>query len=342
MRTLTLHVGMGKTGTTAIQNALRAAGPALRGRGVFCCDHWLLTETMGGNGFASTDEFAHLLGVDPLGFAARLGQIFDAGNQVLTLSNNIIWSNEALVSAWEAVGAFAADFAAAGDCARIVLYLRHQFDWLVSAYLQWCVKDKLTPGRVIDFERYRAESAVLLDYPALVTRWRQAASPAEVIVRPYEPGIDAVADFASIVGIEGMLVGERAHPTPGHTAHVLTKLVADQHDEPHLAGDLIELLARAGLYQRDFHPVDPCLIDLTDEAVAAIAGEYDARNEALIPLCGFTPRRGGIPSQLGRRPHSGLANTDLIAALLELLLHQHRELAAQRGRIEALEARLGT
>lgn len=323
MQTLILHVGMGKTGTTAIQGMLRRNAATLRERGIVCCDHWLLRETMGPDGFESPEEFARLRDAGGDALAERLVRLFRPNNPVLAGAHVIVWSNEDLIGSHEAVGRLAAQFVGPGRVAKIVLYLRHQLDWLASAYPQWCVRDKLTPGRIIEFERYRRESDWQLDYEDLLSRWQQAAGAAQLLPRAYQPGMDATIDFCIIAGIPGPLkgVGERVHVTPGYTANALLKVVNDQYESPHLAGALMQLLVESGVASREFHAVDPCISDLSDEALDRIAAEYDARNSALAKRYGIELRHSGRPALFGRREGTSPDNTDLIAALAQMIVH---------------------
>lgn len=336
MQTLVLHVGMGKAGSTAIQDALRRAAARLRQDGVFCCDHWLLAPTMGPHGFAVADEFIGLLNDDAAAFAARLARIFAAANPAFAGCRTIVWSNETLADKWDAVGRFAAGVTTAARRATIVICLRHQRDWLLAAYLQWGVKDKMAPGRVMSFEQFVRENAGRLDYAALIGHWQRGADPAAVIPLPYDPAADVVAAFAAAAGLGSLLAGpaSRVNATAGYTAHALMKILNDQYPAPHLAEDLAELLAEAGLLGREFHAVDPCLIDLPDAELERIADEFDARNAPLRPAFGIAIPRAPLTGLHGRRAMTHPLNTDLIAVLLELILHQRREMQALRQQLE--------
>lgn len=322
METLIFHVGMGKTGTTAIQQALRANAARLRETGLFCCDHWLLAATVGPAGFATPDEFIALQCGDPAGLAGRLARIFHHDNPAFAGCRTVVWSNESLAAQWDALGPVAAGFATEGGQAKIVLYLRHQVDWLISAYLQWCVKDKGAPGPVMPFERFHAESAHALDYPAVLRNWTERAAPAEVVVRAYDPMADSLADFSGVVGIGIPLEGggDRVYETPGYTAHAMFKLVNDQLEDSLSAGRLIHLMADAERLARGLHPVDPAPLDVAPALLDEIEAEHAAVNAWLRAEHGIELRRESPSPLLGRRPHSDRTNTDLIAAFAIMLV----------------------
>lgn len=336
VKTLIFHVGMGKTGTTAIQQGLRANAAKLREAGLFCCDHWLLAATVGPAGFGGPDEFLTLLRDDPGSLTSRLAQIFRPDNPVFADYRTVVWSNESLAAQWNALGPVAAGFAANGGEAKIVLYLRHQVNWLISAYLQWCVKDKGTPGPVMPFARFRAESANALDYPTVVRNWTTCVAPASVIIRAYDPTVDSFADFITILGTDLVLKsgGERVYETPGYTTHAMFKLVNDQFDGPSSAGRLVHLMADAEWLVGDLHAVDPAPLDIASAELDAIEAEHAEGNAWLRDQCNLDLRREPPSPLVGRRQNSDKTNTDLIAALALMIVRLD-------ARVAELERRLG-
>ncbi len=86
----------------------------------------------------------------------------------------------------------------AGRPSRVVVYLRPQPDWLESVYLQG-----VQEGRRDSPEEFwsRVRDAPLLQWSALIDLLAAESGADAVLVRPYGPGVDVIADFAATCGL---------------------------------------------------------------------------------------------------------------------------------------------
>ena len=199
---LFLHIGMNKTGSTAIQHALAANASRLKRHGLLYPEtgriradaHYLLSQVLG---------FSHRLSKaarEPGIETALEPRIREEAER--TRCAQVVMSSEAFVIPGDIarVKAFFADW----DC-RIVLYLRRHDHWWASSYSQGVASVEAPPWES-GFENYIAVQRRRPDkgnYRLLIESWAQHFGEENLIVRPYEreqnrPNI--AADFLQAIG----------------------------------------------------------------------------------------------------------------------------------------------
>ena len=188
---LILHVGMGKTGTTSIQSALRANSETLATQGFHVLDGF-------GEGFGTLAEVAGIQRLDAerqTDLARTLADTLISRSSPEGLST-FIYSNEGLFAPAEKMTAFVTGLAERLDL-QIIAFVRHPQDWLPSAYVQWGVKHRIggrgRQGLREVAERYVAQYEVLETWHDLVG--------ANLLIEPYEPGVIVVTRFAERLGV---------------------------------------------------------------------------------------------------------------------------------------------
>ncbi len=335
------HVGFGKTGTSAIQQALRENTGRFKEQGVFCCDLWLIKRTVGVHGFENHEQFLQLLNSNPVEFSRRLARIFSPENPSFEGTHTIIWSNETLAMHWATVGAIFGELPQSSKN-KVVVYLRNQVDWLISAYLQWGIKDKNIPGRVRTWEAFCRDSRNSTDYLAILKNWTGHCHGASVVARSYDTANDIVSDFFGCLQLKAEIKPsvDRVYETPNYTALSLFKVFNDQFQEAKQPEPLLGLMTEAGVVSRDFHAVDPCLIDVSADMLNDLAETFSEMNNQLQKDYGVELKYSGRSRFLGRRDNATEDNTDLIAALLLMILHLERKSSLMENTLNALSRRL--
>ena len=209
MTRLVLHIGMPKTGSTAIQSTLEAQRARLRERGVV----YPLTPGERGAQYAFMvravgleSSWEHARAVTPAhgaertmalarneGFERDLLAEMD-GMHTLVVSSESLWGRPGIVAP---VAAYASRLA---DEVTLVAYLRRQDLHVASAHGQMVKGGKR--GAVPDLERASVASYLFHDR---LCEWRAALPRARFVVRPYERAElvdgDVVADFAHHAGV---------------------------------------------------------------------------------------------------------------------------------------------
>ncbi|MRX50808.1 hypothetical protein GI374_10190 [Paracoccus sp. S-4012] len=320
---LILHIGMGKTGTSAVQAALAEGGAALAAQGAAYLGMWF---ALPGEDRAGWEDNAAFLR-QPLEALARFGAAWRDALLARVRSEglqSLVLSNESLVGAPAALQALLGPVREAFDV-RAICYARDPFAWLPSAYAQWGLRDRHKGGEPDDYAT--GARRVVRHYRGVV-EWAERM-PELLELRPYDGVTDIVADFAAAAGLELPPLTDRVWPSPEpaeliararYSAGFPERIEADRFDRRVLAEGRavpsIEALAAR---------------HLDTSATAAIVAENAAIFDRIARDCGLELRgaagpRSGAPDRAALRDR-------LLDYLLELTLDQAR-------RIEALEARL--
>ena len=216
-----LHVGMDKTGTSAIQFALQAAHDTLR------ADHGILVPQTGLWHDYSHHPFAFAaLGI--AGYSATdLTRLFaDLRKEIAnTPCKTVLLTSECLfkVPFRQAHAAFMANLSEIFDQIRVVVYVRRQDIWIESRH-----RHSVVSGREVKVQRLMSNS--YSGYLQFIDSWAALVGVQNVSVRPYEASQfangDIAADFQAVIGLpEGTLPSQRdsRHNVTFHADAVLLR-----------------------------------------------------------------------------------------------------------------------
>ncbi|NDY90968.1 hypothetical protein [Ideonella livida] len=221
---LIFHIGAGKTGTSSIQQSLRASLEALHRHGVQYLGLMLEHAPLQRHPWqkAGGSEIFHNL--PPQAATAQLSEVLlDACAQARQRGcHTLIWSNESFFNRNHSARPVLQALLAAGVDVRIVAYVRRHDAWLRSAYAQWGIKHKTYKGPAKPFLEWIKSHPARFGQPlwSLETQF-----PDRVTVRNLDAVKDAIPDFMALCGIElDWLTISRDNVTPSNAELLLRAL----------------------------------------------------------------------------------------------------------------------
>lgn len=234
MTKIFIHIGIHKTGTSAIQDFLVLNRKELSKHGALYPqktrrDYF---ETRGGKTIAPVEKFKHYEKL------VRRGRKKD---KHVILSNEAFWLMDDPAPVKTAMGS--------GVETVIICYLRRQDNFIQSYYNQEVKHD----GNYKEIMVYQPPAT--LDYYKLLGRWASVFGKENIIVRPYEKqqfiNQDLIVDFLTLVGIEWSdafkKLKKNANPRlPAEIIEymrLLNSLVRDKKKRKHIKNRLLEYSA---------------------------------------------------------------------------------------------------
>ena len=334
---LVVHIGQGKTGSTAIQNALNSHRDVLLAQGVRYLGHML--ENAGSD---HPKAWQTLTGVDRLLHYMPDDQVAQEVTDVLTKAleeasatgvRTLVWSNEALFMRRVGVIRALSEIQDAGWGVNVVLYLRRHDKWAQSAYAQWGVRHKSYRGPVKTFKDWVSERPPR--FADAVEEWDANLGDALTVIN-FDTVADAADDFLAHLGVDDIETA-RFYETPS-TSILAAWAVHNSRFEPEiLPGDYMRILNAAKLLHADVPDVaDPVALfpneaDLAD--VLADASEDITRVNSVLAKKGSEPFDQSKPVKIKTAP----TQWDMTRVMLTMLSAQQEQIIRLRKRIETLE-----
>jgi hypothetical protein len=197
------HIGMGKTGTSSIQNSLNESSAELKIQKARYLGLWFdvvdpsFAQFKGQQIFFAQSD--HEMMKSASAFASSLGEISKSES-----IETFIISNESMFAQVDALLPFFSSLKR--QChLKILAYIRSPSDWLSSAYVQWGVVHKENKGPIQSFEQ-RART-LIGQYEAF--RIWQSNFPDIFEVRQFSKGLDIVSDFSQTTSLRIRNNGKR-------------------------------------------------------------------------------------------------------------------------------------
>lgn len=317
-----LHIGMGKTGTSSIQEALLLNRDNLLKQGVLYLGMWFdiiepkFAKISGQADFfrSSPDEMKDLARVFVRNVAARLKE---------TGAEKAIISNEEIYAQVGAISPFIAEIKEFTKV-RLISYVRDPREWLPSAYNQWSVYHKTYMGPI---RSYKEMSRELIGTYHGFQLWGAHFSDL-ITVRKFDRKINIVDDFSAVAGINlpitALRTQERTEPAEG----LLRLVFSNQDSAQYLPSDFDAAIFGLALKQV------PSIAHLADMSL-----NYEQTDDILSKrgnLFEYIKEKFGVDVLEGVAPPQ--TPIDLPALRNRLLEYALSMLHAQSLRIRSLEA----
>lgn len=293
---LVVHIGAGKTGSTAIQFSLRDAGTdVLAAQGTAYAG--LMLENIPG---ARSHDWCEP-GAPQKFFQAREAErTDDEVYQVLSAEmkrlharglRQLIWSNEAFLVQHKRIIPILQRLARDGVAIRIIAYVRRHDSRARSAYVEFGLKSKRYKGDLKTFGEWADSSTVT--YGENLGVWQAAFADALRLFN-FDAVGDVGAHFCEQAGLKGIAT-VRANESPSNALLAAWSVFNGDNPDPTWANDFRRLARPLKLTREDTRPVPPLdelMPDADDlEAVNAILsrqgqplmefGEPRARDESV-------------------------------------------------------------
>jgi hypothetical protein len=193
-KTLYLHLGMDKTGTSALQYFLHSNSAELMREMQLCYP------TTGLWNDYSHHPFAFSL-VDLYGYSATdLPGLFRSLGSEIEKSENVLLSSECLFKTplKDSFSVFWQEVSAIFDAVKVIVYVRRQDHWVESRH-----KHSIISGSELSLEMLQRPG--FCDYKQFIDRWAELVGRENTTVRAYEKqqyvGGSIFSDFLSVLGL---------------------------------------------------------------------------------------------------------------------------------------------
>lgn len=343
---LYVHAGIGKTGTSAIQSALFHNSELLKQNGICYVGQFFET------GFDLAQKTPTIANV--FNQAVRQGEqhmrelVESRLSEVRTYCkahglDRIVWSNEGIFNSPRVMGPALQNVSEDFDC-RLIVYLRRQDRWFVSAYKQWGLIHKTNAGPAQEFEDWYDRFKLHGNYADQLQRWEQFLPKENFDVRLYEKCGNVVEDLlGGVVGFPTERLDTtnlQSNQTPEDAILALFKIYNSQVDNALYPQELVRLLDGSGLLAKNIVSVNPDIRMPDREMLAAIRGEFEEQNRRLERYS--SPGHDVIfPEDMDEKVVEGstVEWQQVCAALLHSVVHLDQRLRRMARRLSALESK---
>lgn len=330
---LVIHAGLGKTGSSAIQKYCRDHPQQLRSQGALYLGMILDRAETSPLDFASAAELQDALDNDPA-IEDRLLRLIRSKIKSRPGVETFVWSQISLATYHELLGRVIARLKPVCDV-EVVLYFRHQAEWLVSAYLQWGVKHKTEAGPILSFADWIPKAASRgSDYVGVVEGWVAAVGRERLHLRPYAAARDVVEDFLTVARLGTIAPNTRDtrhYETPDDTLMMLFRMQNGQHDDPALPGALYRLIVECGMERKRYRDISPSSTLPSGTDWEAFAASFEADNALLAREYGLEigpPGPGPAPDPAHAAPATA------IPALLDMIIAMDKRIAVLEQQVK--------
>ena len=325
---LVVHIGPGKTGSSAIQASLRHSRSQLERHGV---EYWGWTLD-----FAPVQAYRWQHADPPYQFLREADwkafsrQFVDVVIRSLARRSGVhtaIVSNEYFHEVFEDLIPLLKEVEIAGVEVVVVAYVRRHPAYAQSAYAQWALKHKAAPGRVVPFDANPGHFA--RRFADKLLPFDEAFGP-HFLLRNFDATEDVVGDFLQAVGLDHLdvrRVYENARPSAEE--ELLRAFFNDRQPGrvlPEAFDDFVdpEHVDFGFDIQEWFFGLLPSQSDL--DAISETMSDDRARLNALLRVRGQPEL-----SADSTKASSGVIDTDrMLGIVVQILYSHHLQLATRR------------
>lgn len=225
---LILHIGMGKTGSSALQAALRSSKDTLVDQGAEYLGMWFDMLSPRYKGLANQEKFFNQSNEELAESGRRLLEVFEERRRERGITTFIL-SNEAFSGHAHVFRPILDVLLANGVDVLAIGYARDPASWLPSAYVQWGVRDKVNMGPV---PPYAEKATELVNWYRGLIAWKEMMNN-KVEIRPYDQADDIVQDFADSIGLKLELPSSRVLER-GEDVEILLRAIFNNRFQEHV------------------------------------------------------------------------------------------------------------
>lgn len=338
MSDIIIHVGYGKTGTTAIQGWLLRNRDVLAGQGILDCGTALQNPALGNPEDLRVPQLLQKIRSNPEVLADKFAKQL---NTVAKDYSTLVWSSEFLLTHRSFVDRLVQKIDRA-HTVKVVVYLRNHVDWLMSAYAQWAIKHKQASvdGGVVSFDSFVAQRVHDLDFVSMLSDW-DAIENSKLVALSYDAVDDVVSSFSSVLGIDpkGFKTSAKGvNQNLGRAQLSLLKLMQQNTEEAIDYRKLAALLANAGADGRDIRPVDPTPIPVGAARLSELHNGFEQQRRLLKNRFGVKLSEDFKPNRNAHVDGTDETNTDLISILGLLCYNLSQRTVALERKVGVLMA----
>lgn len=332
MKHLLVHIGTGKTGSTAIQQALSQSEAQLRLQGVH---YWGLNleGADNSNRFPWQDQSGtgELQKLNDNVASRQLEEALMDALDRLPNGATAVWSNESI---YERPGAYLSllqGLQSEQVKCTIIAYARSHRDYIGSAYKQWGIKHKTYRGPILGFSDWVVARRNFLSYGVKLAQW-DATFTDRFRIFNYDTIDDVVKHFNTFLPAGSDLTPgshQRVNRSPGPGILALYALHNSQFKEPVTPEAMVNLLKQfPRVRQSQPVPAIQSLFPSTaqlDEAERVLKEDAELVNSLLRrhgqPAIGQGKADAGVPT----RNHDEITS-DVLAALMHIIIGQNQRI----------------
>lgn len=343
MKQLVVHIGTGKTGSTAIQSYFRRNKLECEKAKI---DYWGLNleyaPIMQQYEWRKPDGTAILQRMPESQASQEVTHALMEALKSTDKDSLIIWSNESI---YEKPSIF---IPAIQSCARqlqlqvkIVAYARNLRSYVRSAYAQWGVKHKTYQGRIKSFKEWGNESIAFLSYGIKLERWNMEFNGSFALVN-YDSIDDVVDDFKQRIGLPVEQLdtqrSKREYSSPSDIHLALYALYNNTYNNPVLPSDITRLLRQNNCDSGDYAFGDLTRIFPKDDDLNEITRQLQNQQDLLNAILAGQnqPQLQSFDWETDRQQPD---RSSIVEGVIALLL---RIIVKQNERISTLENQRGT